>query len=281
MIQPDEAERQVSPVTDLYVADHPMKRGADAWDVPVVVLVHGWACDSSDWAELVPPLQDHARVITLDLPGHGRSAEHPPYDLSSMASDVEAALDRLGVREAMLIGHSAGAEVVAQLALTRADLAARVVVVDPAYGVPDDERGQLELVAERMRVEDPRAVVADRIASIPEPAALAARHRRLALSSRPDVVVEMFEKFNLSEGNWHYESEARRVLRALRAPVLAIYRNERRGAIGRTLTSGPSDRVLVHPGGHWPHQERPQSFLRDLNEWVVSTAASPKEGSHS
>ena len=38
-----------------------------------VVLVHGWTCDSSSWDAQVPVLAKRYRVITLDLPGHGRT----------------------------------------------------------------------------------------------------------------------------------------------------------------------------------------------------------------
>ena len=38
-----------------------------------IVLVHGWTCDETSWAANVPELAKHYRVITLDLPGHGKS----------------------------------------------------------------------------------------------------------------------------------------------------------------------------------------------------------------
>src|ERR1700685_1241649 len=38
-----------------------------------VILVHGWTCDETVWNAQVPALLKEYRVITLDLPGHGRS----------------------------------------------------------------------------------------------------------------------------------------------------------------------------------------------------------------
>ena len=40
---------------------------------PTIVFVHGWTCDGSSWAAQVPAFAKDHRVITLDLPGHGRS----------------------------------------------------------------------------------------------------------------------------------------------------------------------------------------------------------------
>jgi len=38
-----------------------------------LMLVHGWTCDDSSWSGQVPALTGKYRVLTLDLPGHGRS----------------------------------------------------------------------------------------------------------------------------------------------------------------------------------------------------------------
>src|ERR1051325_12163691 len=39
------------------------------------LFVHGWACDETVWAEQPPAFAEKIRVITVDLPGHGRSEE--------------------------------------------------------------------------------------------------------------------------------------------------------------------------------------------------------------
>ena len=56
-----------------------------------VVLVHGWTCDSSSWDAQVPVLSKHYRVITLDLPGHGRSGapeDRDSYSPSRIRADL-------------------------------------------------------------------------------------------------------------------------------------------------------------------------------------------------
>jgi pimeloyl-ACP methyl ester carboxylesterase len=52
------------------VAIHSTSRGSGP---KVVVFVHGWTCDESSWREQVPFFEKNYRVITLDLPGHGKS----------------------------------------------------------------------------------------------------------------------------------------------------------------------------------------------------------------
>src|SRR3972149_5124543 len=51
-----------------YTLSHPgRKRG------PPIVLLHGWGSCGDDWPLQLPALPPRHPVITLDLPGHGRS----------------------------------------------------------------------------------------------------------------------------------------------------------------------------------------------------------------
>lgn len=68
-------------------------------DAPVVVLVHGWEDDHLSWGPLIDKLVTRGyRVLTLDLPGHGRS----PADLTSIPI-LAAGVAAVG-REAEAIG---------------------------------------------------------------------------------------------------------------------------------------------------------------------------------
>ena len=58
-----------------------------------MVFVHGWACDASFWQEQVPAFADKARIILIDLPGHGQSDKpHTYYTMDFFASSVLAVL---------------------------------------------------------------------------------------------------------------------------------------------------------------------------------------------
>ncbi|WP_375384058.1 alpha/beta fold hydrolase [uncultured Microbacterium sp.] len=258
----------MSDIVALAIVDTPGGPGAD-WPFPAVVLVHGWCCDATDWDEFVAHIARHARVVTVELRGHGHSPDGASWDLASMAADVAAVLDRLDIAGAMLVGHSAGAEVVGQIAADRPDLAARLVAIDPAFGVAERDRARAELASERMVTSDPREVVAEYFAALIEPAELAARHRRLALRARPRAARGMFDAVNLGPDSWHFAREASRFLARVQQPLLTIYRNADRAEAGRRLRQNPADRVLEYGGtGHWPHQQHPDRFLADLDEWA-------------
>src|ERR1700676_3504702 len=57
-----------------------------------IVFVHGWTCDESSWREQVPYFEKNYRVITLDLPGHGKSGSPSkgPLTMDLFARSIEA-----------------------------------------------------------------------------------------------------------------------------------------------------------------------------------------------
>lgn len=82
---------------------------------PTLVLIHGFLESSSMWKEFLPELIKHFKVITIDLPGHGKSNIDNDESIVSMASKVKSVLDKQCVNNYVLIGHSMGGYVGAEL----------------------------------------------------------------------------------------------------------------------------------------------------------------------
>ncbi|SFF29511.1 Pimeloyl-ACP methyl ester carboxylesterase [Paenibacillus catalpae] len=84
--------------------------GADT--TPVVVLLHGYCGSSAYWEQVVEPLSAKARILALDLRGHGLSSgETGPDETNAMelyADDLAAMLDQLKINKACVLGHSLG-----------------------------------------------------------------------------------------------------------------------------------------------------------------------------
>jgi pimeloyl-ACP methyl ester carboxylesterase len=98
---------------------------------PAVLLIHGLGASTAWWDPVVPRLAGACRVIRVDLPGHGRSASTAGgYDLPAQARRVAAAMDRLGVSRAVVIGHSTGGSVAPAMAEQRPGLAAALALID-------------------------------------------------------------------------------------------------------------------------------------------------------
>jgi len=81
-----------------------------------IVYVHGWACNLGFWREQVPALADKARLILMDLPGHGQSDKpQSAYTMDFFAGAVLAMLRDAHVDNAVFIGHSMGAAVLCRV----------------------------------------------------------------------------------------------------------------------------------------------------------------------
>ena len=99
---------------------------------PTLIFVHGWTCDSSSWAAQVPEFAKRYRVITLDLPGHGKSGlpQDGQFSIDLFAKAVEAVRAEAGADKVVLIGHSMGAPVIRQYAHNYPTHVAGLVAVD-------------------------------------------------------------------------------------------------------------------------------------------------------
>lgn len=99
---------------------------------PALVILPGLFGSKRNWTSMARALGDTRRVITVDLRNHGESPWDDLHDYPSMAADVAALLESLGVGSAALLGHSMGGKVAMTLALTRPELIERLIVVDIA-----------------------------------------------------------------------------------------------------------------------------------------------------
>ncbi len=77
-----------------------------------LVFVHGWTGSGAVWGTQVPYFSKEYRVITLDLRSHGNSSK--PLQGNTMpqyARDLKNFIDKLGLRNVTLVGHSMGVAV--------------------------------------------------------------------------------------------------------------------------------------------------------------------------
>lgn len=98
---------------------------------PVLLFVHGWACDHSFWRHQAERFHDRATMLFVDLPGHGRSDKPQiAYTHDLFATALGAVLDDAGERSAVLVGHSAGGSIVRQLYRRFRDRSRAMALVD-------------------------------------------------------------------------------------------------------------------------------------------------------
>src|ERR1051326_9469793 len=97
-----------------------------------VILVHGWTCDDTTWESQIPALSKQYRVLTLDLPGHGKSGSPKDgmFSMELFARAVEAVRSEAKADKVVLVGHSMGTPVIVQYARMFPEHTAALVFVD-------------------------------------------------------------------------------------------------------------------------------------------------------
>ncbi len=100
---------------------------------PAIVFVHGLGGDFTHFEHVAPAFSDRYRVIGVDMPGSGDSCK-PRQRLSvrGYATTLLDLLTTLGIKSAILVGHSAGGLVCAQAALMAPDRVEHLVLINSA-----------------------------------------------------------------------------------------------------------------------------------------------------
>ena len=148
------AERRNPPVGSFIECDgvrlHYLKRGDAA--APCVVLFHGNGAMIQDFiiSGLIDLLARRNHVLCFDRPGFGHSQRPRSriWTLSAQAALFAKALERMGVRNPVIVGHSWGSLVAIALSL-HGDYSVRGLVLASGYYFPDAAAGCVAVVRAR------------------------------------------------------------------------------------------------------------------------------------
>ena len=247
-----------------------------------MVLIHGNSSSSRAFSrQLDGPLGQSFRLIAVDLPGHGASddaKDTSAYSLPGHARAIRAALDALGIEEALFVGWSLGGHIALEMA---PDLRApRGFVI---FGTPPltfhEAMSEAFLPNPAMKV-----TFQERVDSAEASAYVAAFFRPGFADVPPfflDDVLRTDGRARSNLGASLVPGEARdegKVVRDLKVPLAVLHGGEEQLVNGRyfgsvampTLWRGA---VQMIPGaGHTPQWETPQSFDALIEAFVEETA---------
>jgi pimeloyl-ACP methyl ester carboxylesterase len=103
-----------------------------------LLALHGHFSDGRTFARLAWELGGSWRIIALDQRGHGLSDSSPDFSRNGYVKDAAAVLEHLGIRSAVVLGHSLGGVNAYQLAAWFPGLVEALIVEDIGVEVDDD-----------------------------------------------------------------------------------------------------------------------------------------------
>jgi pimeloyl-ACP methyl ester carboxylesterase len=112
-----------------------------------LLLLHGWPQHWYLWRDVIPQVAPHSRVVCPDLRGFGwTDVPDSGYDRETMARDVLALLDALGIEQVSIAGHDWGGWIGFLLCLQRPERVSRLLALGILPPWPArDPRNLLEL----------------------------------------------------------------------------------------------------------------------------------------
>lgn len=106
-----------------------------------LLLLHGFTGTGDDWAHVFAEPLTGYRIITPDLPGHGRSPNpRSDFKFADVARDVFALLDELHIDGVKAIGMSAGANTLLHMATQQPARITSMIHVSGTPRFPDQAR---------------------------------------------------------------------------------------------------------------------------------------------
>jgi len=238
--------------------------------VPAVVLIHCWMCDSGIWDNVVPELSRTHRVVTLDLPGHGRSGkDRKGWSIAALGEDVKTVVETLHLDRVILVGHSMGGPVMLEAARLMPGKVVGMVGVDTLLNA-DAKRDPKEIDAWLAKMKaDFRGQTQQLV------------HAIAGKSSDPAVIDRVAEKMSsgdptiglaLMDSLQHYDVKAG--MQGAKAPLIGINSTMRPTNVAANRKALTRFELLLLPEGvgHFPQVESPQVFNRLLEQAITSLA---------
>lgn len=100
---------------------------------PVCLLLHGFPESWITWRKVIPSLENHYKIVAVDLRGYGDSDKPEGirnYTNKLMASDIAGILAELKLTSAYVVGHDRGARVARRMAYDYPELINRLALIE-------------------------------------------------------------------------------------------------------------------------------------------------------
>ena len=238
-----------------------------------VVMLHGWLESWDHWLGAMESLGRDYKAYALDFWGFGESGKQEgSFSVQDYVEMVDQFMERLGIGQAPIIGHSMGGTVSLSLALEHANRVGKVAVVgSPIVG---------DGLALFLRLASRRSL-ASLVYRMPGALPLGVRLFSPFLARDWKTWYKMFER-DLSRTtveSFHYsiaslrKTDLRPRLKEIAVPVMGIYGRVDRivdpdqGKVLAQGVPGADIRNFQH-SGHFPMADEPDRFYQALREFL-------------
>jgi len=237
-----------------------------------IILVHGWCINESYWENQVEELCGKYKVITVDLPGHGKSGSNrTEWTIENYGNDVVAVIDQLKLDRVILVGHSMGGDIILEAALQRPSNVIALVGIDnfKDVGVEYSQEDQEDMTGFMEMLKEDFANIAPAYAQgmlfhRTTDSLVVQRVMNDISKSNPEVAVSSLEYL------FKYVDVERSKLSELKQKLYLINSDATPTNVeGLNATNVKYNIEYIHATGHYPMIEKPQEFNKILKSVLL------------
>lgn len=236
-----------------------------------IVLLHGFPFAKELWKAQIEELATSHRVVAPDLRGMGKSSVPPgPYLMQTLAGDVAAVMDHLGIARATIVGHSLGGYVALAFARMYAERVLRLALVASRIASDTEERAK-QRVAQADRLESDCNAMHETIASISSMVSEKSRRdriemlenmRKIASANDPRGLAAMQRGMALRDSSEDIAPELAMPVLVLAGAADPLVPVQEARAIAEAFPRGTL--ALLGESGHLPMVEEPDALTERL-----------------
>ena len=126
----------------IYIDDYQVR--CNIWgeeNACVIVCLHGLGNSSLSFIEVAEKLKEEYKIISIDLPGHGKSEKfrtEQEYDMQKMATWLLKVMKKLDIDKFHLLAHSYGADIALHFIKEYKSHVKKTILVDGGYTTKED-----------------------------------------------------------------------------------------------------------------------------------------------
>lgn len=230
----------------------------------VVLMLHGWGDEQSTFKPLVESISHDFKVVTVDLPGFGKTAlPDSAWTLDDYARFVANFLEKLELAPYGIIGHSNGGAICLR-GLASGVLRAEKLVLLASSGIRDEYHGRKKVM--RFAASTAKALVS------PLPQGV---RRKLKKQAYRSIGSDLFVAEHLQETfKQIVTDDVTQDAAKISIPTLLIYGKQdeatpiRHAEKFHSLISG-SKLEIIDDVGHFAHHEQPVQVIDFIREFLV------------
>jgi esterase len=245
------------------------------------IMLHGISRIAHQFDHIAPVFRKDYHVMAIDMRGHGDSGWSPEgaYLVEDYEKDLDAFIDKLNLRNLILLGNSTGGRVVQVYAGLHPDRVSRLISEDVGPERTNDIASaftrQVEREANGWASEE--ELLAELKRSNPKtPEDILRSYARYGSKPREDGRIIWKRDPNLAKG--FVPTELWRFVRQIKCPAIYILGGasrivplETQEELKKTI---PSVQIVVMPGlGHYPDQESTVEFLKIVQAFLAGKPA--------